>query len=39
MADKKIDIILHEVDSEYSKESDDQRELLNDLMMEQKETM
>ena len=56
MADKRIDIILEEVDQEYSipsymeeyvkrgiaralKQIDQQKELLNDIMMELKETM
>ena len=56
MPDNRIDIILHEVDQEYSipsymedyvrrgitralKKIDLQKDLLNDLMMEQQETM
>ncbi len=56
MADKRVDIILREVDQEYSipsymedyvkrgivralKQIDTQKELLNDLMLEQTETM
>jgi hypothetical protein len=55
LADKRVDIILHEVDQEYSNPSymeglgrgitralqkiDDQKSLLDDLRMEQRETM
>jgi hypothetical protein len=56
MVDKRVDIVLHEVDSEYGipsymedyvkrgiaralKKIDEQKDLLNDIMMEQQETM
>jgi len=38
-ADKRIDIIFNEVDSEYIKEMENQKELLSDIMLEQMETM